>query len=547
MLYYGQEVPIEGNNNSIQSIPSNDVSYLSDVETIPPVPPPPTLKRNGSIRSLRLLQQHLQQHMSSNNSNNTTTITTTTNTQRSSNGPCNGIKVNKSSNNQHTGSNSNGSIVTLCSGDLLNDCSKSVHDMRAVIDDCTTSILKCANATVGSDIASTASTTTNGSYKPQVATLATITAQGKPDVCHVTTTAAAAAAAATAFGNCPPPYRFVDDDIVMPKSQKVDPALCFLHKTPTGTVGTGPPLGFVDLQQRTSQRDLQSIHKNKHSSSLSLSKYNTIGPSSDYARQLAIYNQQLLAQQHQSQQLPLKTSLLPPSSSIGNDKEPCRCFSQSWSNFSHDSTLQQKSCSKLHINYDNQHQHQYQHQYQHQHHHHTQPQQQQQQLKQQQQEQEHHIFHTSTKRTATTTGRNEKILRPLNSRSFTNLLDFDDCYDGHHGAATHYKHHLSFGRSNSGLKDKLLHGQISSSKLQQQQYHKEFHCDKQESIYLRSPGSPVSSLHIHHNEKHRRQNSPHHHSSLSSIMPWKHRPSPSRGSSSSGTNSFRKYFIQKNH
>ncbi|KAL9923708.1 uncharacterized protein LOC119633906 isoform X3 [Glossina fuscipes] len=281
----------------------NDVSYLSDVETIPPVPPPPALKRNGSIRSLRLLQQHFQQHMSTSSSNNTT-ITTT---QRSSNAPYNGIKVNKSNNSQHTGNNnSNGSIVTLCSGDLLNDCSKSVHDMRAVIDDCTTSILKCANAAVGSDIASTASTTTNGSYKPQVATLATITAQGKPDVCHVTT--------ATAFGNCPPPYRFVDDDIVIPKSQKVDPALCFLHKTPTGTVGTGPPLGFVDLQQRTSQRDLQSMHKNKHSSSLSLSKYNTIGPSSDYARQLAIYNQQMLGQHDQSQQLPL----LPPSS-IGFD------------------------------------------------------------------------------------------------------------------------------------------------------------------------------------------------------------------------------------
>ncbi|KAL9923707.1 uncharacterized protein LOC119633906 isoform X2 [Glossina fuscipes] len=483
----------------------NDVSYLSDVETIPPVPPPPALKRNGSIRSLRLLQQHFQQHMSTSSSNNTT-ITTT---QRSSNAPYNGIKVNKSNNSQHTGNNnSNGSIVTLCSGDLLNDCSKSVHDMRAVIDDCTTSILKCANAAVGSDIASTASTTTNGSYKPQVATLATITAQGKPDVCHVTT--------ATAFGNCPPPYRFVDDDIVIPKSQKVDPALCFLHKTPTGTVGTGPPLGFVDLQQRTSQRDLQSMHKNKHSSSLSLSKYNTIGPSSDYARQLAIYNQQMLGQHDQSQQLPL----LPPSS-IGNDKEPCRCFSQSWSNFSHDSTLQQKSCSKLHINYDNQH------------HHHAQQHQQQQQ--QQQQQQDHHIFHTSTKRTATT-GRDEKIVRPSNSRSFTNLLDFDNCYDGHH-AATHHKHHLSFGRSNSGLKDKLLHGQISSSKMQQR-YHKEFHCDKQENIYLRSPGSPTS-LHVHHNEKHRRQNSPHHHSSLSSIMPWKHRPSPSRGSSSSGTNSFR--------
>lgn len=481
------------------------------------------------------------------------------------------------SNNNNTHNNSNsannnhssGSIATLCSGDLLNDCTKSVHDVRAVIDDCTTSILKCANA-VSSDIMSTTSTTTNGSYKPQhAATLATLATHSKPDVCHVTKSSAAAAP----FGHYPPPYP-VHDDIIVPRSQKSDPSLCFLHKSSSGAINVGPPpllppsmMGaYHTTDFHLSQRDLQQkLQQYKNSSRLSLSKYNTIGPSSDYARQLALYSSQ--QQQQQQQQSLSQYPFQQPQTQYATMRplgagERCRCFSKSWSNFSRD-FMQSSLCA----NHDN----------------HAMPQQQQ-------------IFHTGST-AATGKGRPEPTASSLlrsssayNSRSFNNLADIMDNYSYDTMTSSsllhqHPHHHKMHGTnsqicngttttnnattlisnnngnsSSSGLKDnKLLHGQHQHL---HQHYpptqHKDFHCNDHLVVdghqhhhhhalvgsgsgHLLKSASLSSEKFHQSNGTGNHHHHPAHHSSLTSIMPWKHRQSPSRGSSSSGTNSFRKY------
>ncbi|XP_075152836.1 uncharacterized protein LOC142226624 [Haematobia irritans] len=548
------------------------------------------MKRNGSVRSLRFmqhLQQQQQQHQTSNprstihcNGKPQTMAMTTPmmmqggNTTHHHNGNIHNNGANKNSSNNINNSHSNGSIATLCSGDLLNECAKSVHDVRTVIDDCTTSILKCANA-MSSDIMSTTSTTTNGSYKPQH-----LAVHGKPDVCHVTkTSASASVAAATAgavasthsslFGKYPPPYA-VNDDITVPRSQKSDPSLCFLHKGSSGAINVGlppPALGggcYNNTDLHLSQRDLQQkLQHYKNSSRLSLSKYNTIGPSSDYARQLAMYAQQQQQQQSSNySQMPKQQMQYPNMRPLGS-QDRCRCFSKSWSNFSSD-LMQSSLCANHHDN------HMMPHQLQ-------------------------QIFHTSAAQTpaAPGKGRNEhpqqqhSLLRsssnPYNSRSFNNLIDLVDNYNydqtmgmstkssnahGHHSVhAT--KSQVCNGTANatatlisnsSGLKDsKLLHGhqhlhqhyhhQPTTTTTKQ---HKDFHCD--DHLLVAGDGH---QHHLHHtlvgsgsghmlksssSEKFHSDSSNHHpphHSSLTSIMPWKHRQSPSRGSSSSGTNSFR--------
>uniref|UniRef100_A0A1I8Q763 Dipeptidase n=1 Tax=Stomoxys calcitrans TaxID=35570 RepID=A0A1I8Q763_STOCA len=540
---------------SLTAVVESDVFSSSDTETIPPVPPPPAMKRNGSIRSLRLLQ-HLQQQQQQNQHqtpNPRSTIHCNGKPQTMVQG--NGIHHNNNTanggnnhnnNNNAGGSHSNASIATLCSGDLLNDCAKSVHDVRTVIDDCTTSILKCANA-VSSDIMSTTSTTTNGSYKPQLATLTT--AHGKPDVCHVTKTSTSASAAAAAvnsslYGKYPPPYA-VHDDITVPRSQKSDPSLCFLHKGSSGAINVGPPpamAGYNGTDLHLSQRDLQQkLQQYKNSSRLSLSKYNTIGPSSDYARQLAMYSsqQQPYNYHHQQQQQQQQThfSTMRP---LGAG-ERCRCFSKSWSNFSSD-FLQSSLCA----NHDN----------------HTMPHQLQQ------------IFHNA-KAPASAKGRNEVTQQPsllrsnpsYTSRSFNNLIDIVDNYNYDPMGMTtkssslhHHQLHATNSQvcngnatlisNSSGLKDnKLLHGhQHLHQHYPTTNQHKDFHCDDHHVV------ADGHQHHHHHtlvgsgsghqlkssSEKFNSSNHhPPHHSSLTSIMPWKHRQSPSRGSSSSGTNSFR--------
>ncbi|XP_073825273.1 uncharacterized protein isoform X1 [Musca autumnalis] len=541
----------------------SDALSSSDAETIPPVPPPPAMKRNGSIRSLRLLQhlqQQQQQHQhqinprsSSIHCNGKQTATTTA--QDNSHQHTNNNNAHNNNNSNNNNNHSSGSIATLCSGDLLNDCTKSVHDVRAVIDDCTTSILKCANA-VSSDIMSTTSTTTNGSYKPQYAATLATTAHSKPDVCHVTKSSDTAAP----FGHYPPPYP-IHDDITVPRSQKSDPSLCFLHKSSSGAINVGPPplppmMGaYHTTDFHLSQRDLQQkLQQYKNSSRLSLSKYNTIGPSSDYARQLAMYSSQL--QQHQSQ-YPLQQQ---PQTQYATMRplgagERCRCFSKSWSNFSRD-FMQSSLCA----NHDN----------------HIMPQQRQQ------------IFHTSST-AAAGKGRTEpssNLLRSsssYNSRSFNNLVDIMDNYnyDTMTSSSLHHHHqklHVtnsqtcngttkaatlisnSNNNSSSGLKDnKLLHGHqhLHQHYPPLSTQHKDFHCDDHHLVdghhhhhhalvgsgsghLLKSASASASSSEkFHQSNGSNHHHHPAHHSSLTSIMPWKHRQSPSRGSSSSGTNSFR--------
>lgn len=406
---------------------------------------------------------------------------------------------------------------------------------------------------------STTSTTTNGSYKPQLAaaTMANMATHTKPDVCHVTKSSAAA----TSFGHYPPPYP-VHDDITVPRSQKSDPSLCFLHKGSSGAINVGPPPilgnsgGYNATDFHLSQRDLQQkLQQYKNSSRLSLSKYNTIGPSSDYARQLAMYTQQQQLQQSQyplQQQQQLQQTQYSTMRPLGSG-ERCRCFSKSWSNFSRD-FMQSSLCS----NHDN----------------HMMPQQ---------------IFHTgSTTTPASGKGRPELLQsqQPLlrsasstyNSRSFNNLVDIMDNYNydtmTKSSSLHHHKLHatksqvcnggtastLISNSSSNGLKDKqqLLHGHqhlhqhYTSS--QQQQQHKDFHCDDHLGLddhhhqhhHHALVGSGSGHLLKSSSEKFHSNNSSNHHlphhSSLNSIMPWKHRQSPSRGSSSSGTNSFRKYY-----
>ncbi|XP_061398626.1 putative uncharacterized protein DDB_G0277255 [Musca vetustissima] len=463
----------------------SDALSSSDAETIPPVPPPPSMKRNGSIRSLRLLQhlqqQQQQQHQqqinprsSSIHCNGKQTTAQDKNTHQQHSNNNNTHNNSSSSGTTNNNNHSSGSIATLCSGDLLNDCTKSVHDVRAVIDDCTTSILKCANA-VSSDIMSTTSTTTNGSYKPQhAAALATVAQHSKPDVCHVTKSSATAAP----FGHYPPPYP-IHDDITVPRSQKSDPSLCFLHKSSSGAINVGPPplMGaYHTTDFHLSQRDLQQkLQQYKNSSRLSLSKYNTIGPSSDYARQLALYSSQ---QQQSLSQYPLQQQPQTPYATMRplGAGERCRCFSKSWSNFSRD-FMQASLCA----NHDN----------------HIMPQQQRQQQ----------IFHTSST-AATGKGRPEPstLLRSssaYNSRSFNNLVDIMDNYNYDTtmtSSSLHHHHKMHAGNSqlcngstntatlisnnnksssSSGLKDnKLLHGHHQHL---HQHYpptqHKDFHCN----------------------------------------------------------------------
>ncbi|KAM7352800.1 uncharacterized protein ACRADG_005173 [Cochliomyia hominivorax] len=557
-----------GTGGSREDLESDALSS-SDTETIPPVPPPPAMKRNGSVRSLRLLQ-HLQQQQQQQQQQQSTIRSGVV---------CNGNQVINSSNKSHHNSssnsnnnnnnnnNSNGSIATLCSGDLLNDCAKSTHDVRAVIDDCTSSILKCANA-MGSDIMSNTSTTTNGSYKTQVSTLNTMVSHSKPDVCHITNTSTNKSL--SYFGNFPPPYA-IQDDIVLPKSQKSDPSLCFLHKASAMSGMShvvAPPsssasMAFTDFTQ--SQRDLQQkLQHYKNSSRLSLSKYNTIGPSSDYARQLAVYAQQQQQLQHQQQQQQQHLTHIKPFN------ERCRCFSKSWSNFSRD--LMQTQCSNnatastYHTsNHDDNHS----------------------SLLHQQQSN----FHATVTSGSSGKGRQQEkipLRSSLSSRSFNNLVDIDTYnYDMASILSSHHKLHLtqqnthqlatsngggvgnsvvggiggivlSQSNSSSGLKDNHMHGQASLKHQHQQhqllqhhyqqQQHKDFHCDEHDnhhplgmhgSTHLIKSSEKFHQHNHHHNHNNTNNHHPPHHSSLTSIMPWKHRHSPSRGSSSSGTNSFR--------
>ncbi|XP_037958934.1 serine/threonine-protein kinase pakD [Teleopsis dalmanni] len=473
----------DSTNDAKEDLQSDTLSS-SDVDNIPPVPPPPTLKRNGSMRSLRLFQLQQQQQ------------------QQCPTGTCVASNTNSNLNNINNNNNKQ-PIATLCNGNMLSDCANSAIDVGSMIDDCTTSILKCANA-VGTEIIGT--NTSLNTNKSHIATLATIASNSKPDVCHVDSNLG------TSFNNYLPPY--VRDDIFMPNSKKTDPSLCFLRAGPKGIA----PIS----DQFKSQRDLKNSR-----STLSLSKYNTIGASSDCARQLAQYNQQMQEQHQHMQQQPQRIS------------ERCRCFSQSLSNFSRDyfgqQQQQQQRTSSINFassNANDKHNN------------------------------KHNIFYTGDENDWLN-GRPPPP-PPVISRSFNNLVDID----GHHvssttrlpyqkfntptdaynsscsfGAALHLLNNASFttlDSSNSGLKEKLHQQQHSHQ--HQHHHHHEHH--------LHNHQTTVHHKHHNHQQQQQQQQQQQHttsqqqkhnqlHASVTSIMPWKHRQCPSRGSSSSGTNSFR--------
>ncbi|XP_020800784.1 uncharacterized protein LOC110178111 [Drosophila serrata] len=404
----------------------SDTPSLSDVDVIPPVPPPPSIsmKRNGSMRSLRLLQhlQQLQQH---------------SNDSSSSSG------------------NNNNHLSQLCSSDLLQECTKSA------LDECTATLLKCTTTT------SNHSGSSFGNNNQSAA---------KPDLCQPpghahnhrhklpqTMPPQNPHQNLQSLQNPPPqqpPPPFAaheEDEIFSPHSKKSDPSLCFL----------------------------------------SSSKYNTIGPSSDYARHLAHYSRYLQKQHHQQQMAHFQ-------------QQRCRCFSQSLLSFP-----QQQQQENPHQNSQQQH---------------PNPQQQ------------PAIFHTSSM----------DWTLPVNSRSFNNLVNIDGGGGGvvpgsgscrvpyqkmstnASGLAASSTFTLSSFDSDMGhgLKEResqtSLHHLHSHPHAHQHQHPHHYHAGGMGGV---GPGPSSGSVTP---QKHHQL-----HSSVTSIMPWKHRQCPSRGSSSSGTNSFR--------
>ncbi|XP_044572496.1 uncharacterized protein LOC6497671 isoform X2 [Drosophila ananassae] len=430
--------------------PQSDTPSLSDVDVIPPVPPPPAMKRNGSMRSLRLLQ-HLHQHSSGSSSSN------------------------------------NNNLSQLCSSDLLQECTKSA------LDDCTATLLKCTTT-------SNHSSSSNSNMGPAcngngnaIGSNNNNHIQAKPDLCqppghahnHRHKLLPGSATPTHHSHPPPPPFAAHEDEIFSPHSKKSDPSLCFV-----GGVGAGPGLGGAGGAGGGSGGNVSS-------------KYNTIGPSSDYARHLAHYSRYLQKQHHQQQMAHFQ-------------QQRCRCFSQSLLNF----PQQQQPPS--------------------------QPQAAPQHQQQQPLGQPAAIFHTSSM----------DWTLPINSRSFGNLVNIDG------GCRVPYQkmpHHqtasgnpVSGGAgSNGGL------GLAASSTFTLTSFDSDIVHGLKERESQTSLHHPHSHPHPHsHSHPHTH---PHHyhggggdgsgsvtpqkhhqlHSSVTSIMPWKHRQCPSRGSSSSGTNSFR--------
>ncbi|XP_030080323.1 uncharacterized protein LOC111600556 [Drosophila hydei] len=355
------------------------------------------------------------------------------------------LAVNKSNNNLALG------MAQLCSSDLLEDCTKTA------LDDCAATLLKCAN-----------SGNSNSSANSNI--------NVKPDLCNGNSHAHSLKKSHKP--KHPPFAAHEEDNIFTPHSQKSDPSLCFVPAAAgaataaTATVAAAP------------------------------SKYNTIGPSSDYARHLAHYSR-YLQKQHQQQQL------------AHFQQQRCRCFSQSLLNFPINQQQQQQqpqqSDSKQNLG-----------------------------VLQQLTEPAAHIFHTSSM----------DWTLPMNSRSFGNLVDIDG------GSRVPYqKMQQSSALASSNFTMNSFDSANSTGILKERdsQSHLPSHAHPHPHPHNHPHG------HSHHYHAHDVAHSllhhaavgasggipatpqKHHqlHSSVTSIMPWKHRQCPSRGSSSSGTNSFR--------
>ncbi|KAH8271733.1 hypothetical protein KR044_002943 [Drosophila immigrans] len=369
----------------------------------------------------------------------------------------------------HKGSSNNNNnmamgMAQLCSSDLLEDCTKSA------LDECAATLLKCTNSSGGSS---------NGM-------------NAKPDVCLPT--GHAHIKAQHKHKASPPFAAHEEDNIFTPHSQKSDPSLCFVPATAAAAVvatATGGPTVAAP------------------------SKYNTIGPSSDYARHLAHYSR-YLQKQHQQQQL------------AHFQQQRCRCFSQSLLNFpSNNQQQQQQSLQQQHVA-------------------------EQHDSKQslgvlQQLGQPTHIFHTNSM----------DWTLPMNSRSFGNLVDIDGSVAG--CRVPYQKMQQSSALASSSFTMNSFESAHSSGLLGKERDSQTLPSQLQLQSQSHSHSHPHSHPHSHHYHAHDVAHSllhhatvgpggaipatpqKHHqlHSSVTSIMPWKHRQCPSRGSSSSGTNSFR--------
>ncbi|XP_017067854.1 uncharacterized protein LOC108105666 [Drosophila eugracilis] len=372
---------------------------------------------------------------------------------------------------QHHSSNNN-NLSQLCSSDLLQDCTKSA------LDECTATLLKC---TTTSNHSSSNNSNSNASNICNNASNLSHNNnnQVKPDLCqppgHAHNHRHKLPNNATPTNNTnPPPPPFAaheEDEIFSPHSKKSDPSLCFL---PGGNAS---------------------------------SKYNTIGPSSDYARHLAHYSRYLQKQHHQQQMAHFQ-------------QQRCRCFSQSLLSFP-------------------QQQHQQQQQ-------HPNPQQHQAPQQHQKAPQQPAIFHTSSM----------DWTLPINSRSFGNLVNIDGS-GGNGGCRVPYQKMQSGNAVSGGAMTNGGLGLAASSTFTLTSF------DSDIGHGLKERESQTSLHHPHTHPHTHSHPHPHHyhahvggvaaggsgsvtpqkhhqlHSSVTSIMPWKHRQCPSRGSSSSGTNSFR--------
>ncbi|XP_017854524.2 uncharacterized protein LOC108607922 [Drosophila busckii] len=354
-------------------------------------------------------------------------------------------------NGNHKPSNNNNNnnlalgMAQLCSSDLLEDCTKTA------LDDCAASLLKCNG---------------NGNVN------------AKPDLCQLTSNGSHAHKPQKQHKQPAPPFAAHEaDNIFTPHAQKSDPSLCFVP--PSKAAATAATVAAVPP-----------------------SKYNTIGPSSDYARHLAHYSR-YLQKQHQQQQL------------AHFQQQRCRCFSQSLLNFPSNQQQQQQQQAPR------------------------------QGVLQQLTQQPAQIFHT---------GSMDWTL-PINSRSFGNLANIEgsSCrlpyqkMQQSSGLASSNFTMNSFDSANSGG---LLKERESQPTLHSTHHHYHPHnvahtlLQHHAAAAVAASGGSHARAHGHaHGHGHSLPGTPqkHHqlHSSVTSIMPWKHRQCPSRGSSSSGTNSFR--------
>nr|NP_001286032.1 uncharacterized protein Dmel_CG42750, isoform C [Drosophila melanogaster]AHN54546.1 uncharacterized protein Dmel_CG42750, isoform C [Drosophila melanogaster] len=386
---------------------------------------------------------------------------------------------------QQQQSSHNNNLAQLCSSDLLQECTKSA------LDECTATLLKCtttsnhsssnSNASNNCNIAASISHNNNNQVKPDLCQPPGHAHNHRHKLHGNATPTRTPTPTTTNPPPPPPPFAaHEEDEIFSPHSKKSDPSLCFL---PGGNTS---------------------------------SKYNTIGPSSDYARHLAHYSRYLQKQHHQQQMAHFQ-------------QQRCRCFSQSLLSFPQQQQQQQQ-------------------------------QQQHQQMQHAEQQQQHKaaqqpaIFHTSSMDWSL----------PINSRSFGNLVNIDGS-GGTGGCRVPYQKMQSGNAGSGGAMANGCLGLAASSTFTLTSFDSDIGHGLKERESQTSLHHPHTLPHPHpHTHSH---SHPHHyhahvggaavsggvggsgsvtpqkhhqlHSSVTSIMPWKHRQCPSRGSSSSGTNSFR--------